>query len=194
MEKIAYVQTDQHGLPYSVNGMAAAKGFAFLGYSVRFFESKDLATLPLTRETIVAGGMGTVRSALEQIGIRPPSLTGVPAILSPFLGRESWRTTIHEVRSAGRFPLFVKPYEEAKVFSGQVLKTSADLERLIAPRENFPPISEDFPVLAQAPVSFKSEWRVFIVRGVVIGVNFYTGDPVAFPSATVINMTVGAYG
>jgi hypothetical protein len=193
LEQIAYIQTDEKGLPYSVNGMAAAKGFAFLGYTVRLFRRAELPSLPLTHNTIVVGGMGTVRAALEQLGIHPPSHLSVPAILQPFLGRESWRSTVHEVRQAGRFPIFLKPYDQAKVFSGQIVKDRDDLDRLTAPRDGFPSIAEDFPILAQEPVSFKSEWRVFVVRGVIIGVNFYQGDPLAFPAAHVIKMTVGAY-
>jgi hypothetical protein len=173
--------------------MAAAKGFAFLGYTVRFFRRADLPSLSLTRDTVVAGGMGTVREALELIGIHPPSQISVPAILQPFLGRQSWRTTVEEVREAGRFPVFLKPYEQAKVFSGQVVKTRDEFDRLFAFREGFPPMTDDFPLLAQEPVLFKSEWRVFVVRGVVIGVNFYQGDPLLFPSPKVIQLTIGSY-
>jgi hypothetical protein len=193
MGKTVYIQAHQSGLPYSVNGMAAAKGFEFLGYTVHFFRRADLPHLRLTPDTIVVGGTGTVRAALEQLGFRAPYLGSVPAILRPYLGRESWRTTILEVRKAGRFPVFLKPYEEAKVFSGQVFKDAADLDRLLVPRESFPVIVEDFPVLAQEPVSFKSEWRVFVIRGVIVGINFYQGDPLLYPSAGLINLAIGAY-
>jgi hypothetical protein len=193
LEKTVYIQVDQSGLPYSVNGMAAAKGFACLGLTVRFFQRSDLPTLSLTRDTIVVGGTGTVRAALEQLGLQAPYLGPVPAILQPFLGRESWRTTIQEVRKAGRFPIFIKPYEQAKVFPGQLLKSSDDLDCLLTERDGFPAVTEDFPVLAQEPVSFKSEWRVFVIRGVIVGVNFYQGDPLTYPSAGFINLVIGAY-
>lgn len=193
LEKIAYIQTDEMGLPYSVNGMAAAKGFAFLGYTVRLFQRAELPSLPLAPNTIVVGGMGTVRAALEQLGVHPPSHLSIPAILKPYLGRESWRTTIHEVRTAGRFPVFLKPYDQAKVFSGQVIMDRDDLDRLTTPRQGFPIVEQDFPILAQEPVSFKSEWRVFVVRGVIVGVNFYHGDPLILPATHMIKMTIGAY-
>jgi len=173
--------------------MAAAKGLAILGHTVRFFQRSDLPTLPLTRDTIVAGGTGTVSAALAQLGFQPPGHNSVPAILQPFLGRTSWRTTIQEVRKAGRFPIFLKPFDQAKVFSGQVVKNCDDLDRLLVARDGFPQVTEDFSVAAQEPISLKSEWRVFVVRGVIIGVNFYQGDPLIFPSAAVIKLTLGAY-
>jgi hypothetical protein len=42
-------------------------------------------------------------------------------------------------------------------------------------------------------VHFKSDWRVFVVRGVVIGMNFYQGDPLIMPAANTIRLTIGAY-
>jgi hypothetical protein len=113
--------------------------------------------------------------------------------LHPFLGRAAWRTCIGDVRKAGRFPIFLKPYEQTKVFSGQVINAADELDRLQAIRDGFPVLSEDFAVLAQEPVSFKSEWRVFVVRGAIIGVNFYQGNPLVFPSPGFINLTIAAY-
>ena len=193
MKRIAYIQADEDGLPYSVNGAVAARGFEVLRYAVRFFRPADLSCLSLGPGAVVVGGMGTVRDALEQIGIRPPSHVSAPAALYPFLGRESWRTTPQEVRDAGRFPIFVKPYEQAKVFTGQVVTDAAGLGRLLKPRDDFPVVAEDFPLLVQEPVIFLSEWRVFVVRGVAIGVSHYQGDALLFPAAGVLRLALGAY-
>jgi hypothetical protein len=193
MEGIVYIQTDESGRPYSANGAAAARGFAYLGYEVRYFKPGELAALPLTAETIVVGGMGTVRAALEQIGTPPPLQVSAPAILRPYLGRESWRTTPAELRTANRFPVFVKPYEDAKAFTGRVVANVDALDTLLQARDGFPVIEEDFPLLAQEPVTFLSEWRVFVVRGRALGVSHYEGDPLLFPAAGVIRTVLGAY-
>jgi hypothetical protein len=190
---MVYVQANEDGFPYSVNGAAAARGFAYLGYEVRFFRTAELADLPLTPDTVVVGGMGTVRAALERAGARVPSHVSAPAALHPFLGRACWRTTPGEVRADGRFPLFLKPYEDAKTFNGRVVADADDLERLLAPREGFPPIPDDFPLLAQESVAFLSEWRTFVVRGTVVGVSHYAGDPLLFPAAGVMRAALGAY-
>jgi len=183
MERVAYIQAGEDGLPYSVNGAVAARGFEVFGYAVRFFRPAELPGLSLGPGAVVVGGMGTVRAALEQVGVRPPSHASAPAALLPFLGRESWRTTPQEVRDAGRFPVFVKPYEQAKAFTGQVISDAAGLDLLLQPRGDFPSVEEDFPLLAQEPVVFLSEWRVFVVRGVAVGVSHYQGDALLFPAA-----------
>lgn len=191
--RVAFIQAGEDGAPYSPNGAAAARGFEILGYEVRRFRPAELPSLALTADTVVVGGVGTVRAALERLGARRPPAVGVPAVLQPYLGRDSWRTTAADLRAAGRFPIFVKPYEDAKAFNGRVVKSDDELDALLAPRDGFPETGEDFPLLAQEPVDFLSEWRAFVIRGAVVGMSHYHGDPLLFPAAGVIRMTVGAY-
>lgn len=193
MKKIAYIQANESGQVYSPNGASAARGFSYLGYEVRYFRPAELSGLPLTPETVVVGGMSVVFGALERIGVRHPSHVTIPVELSPFLGRDCWRTTIAGVRDAGRFPVFVKPYSDSKVFTGRIVRSGDDLESLLTPRDGFPPITEDFPLLAQEPITFLSEWRAFVVRGRIVGMSHNEGDPLLFPAAGVIRMTLGAY-
>ena len=41
-------------------------------------------------------------------------------------------------------------------------------------------------MLAQGVVAFESEWRVFVLRGEVVGIGHYHGDPLRFPDGRVI--------
>lgn len=193
MKKIAYIQANESGQVYSPNGASAARGFSYLGYEVRYFRPAELSGLPLTPATVVVGGMPVVFDALERIGVRQPSHVTIPAELYPFLGRDCWRTTVAGVREADRFPVFIKPYLDSKVFTGRIVRSDDDLESLLMPRDGFPPITEDFPLLAQNPVTFLSEWRAFVVRRRVVGISHYEGDPLLFPAAGVIRTTLGAY-
>lgn len=193
MKPIVYIQANRDGLPYSTNGEVAARGFTYLGYEVHLFVKTDLAKQEITPDTVVVGGMGTVHAALEQIGIRPPLHVTVPAILFPYLGREVWKTTVPQLISANRFPVFVKPYEDNKLFDGCVVHSAEELEELTAARASFPGITENNLIFAQEPVTFLSEWRVFILRGRPVGVSHYKGDLFAFPFAGVLRATLGAY-
>jgi hypothetical protein len=193
MERIAYIQLGDDGHPYSSNATVAAKGFAALGYELRYFQRGQLCDLPLTPNTVVAGGMGMMRAAFESMGIEHPLAVSAPAALAPFLGRESWRTTLAEVRQSGRFPLFVKPYEDSKLFNGRVAADLDALNRLVAARNGCPAVPDDTPILAQEPVRFLSEWRTFVIRGVIEGVSHYGGDPLIFPAVAVIRMCIAAF-
>lgn len=194
MEKIAFLLTDTEGRPYSHNGAAAARGFAALGYDVRYFRRDELGSLPLTPGTVVVGGVGTVRAALERVGTAAPAHVSVPAVLRPFLGREVWRTTAAELRDEPCcFPVFVKPYADSKVFNGRVFRSADELDALLTPRPGFPEGSDELPLLASEPVIFGTEWRVFVVRGRPVGTSHYYGNPLLFPNPGVVRAALGAY-
>lgn len=193
-QRIAYIQTDADGRPYSQNGAAAARGFAALGYDVRYFRRDELDSLPLTPATVVVGGVGTVHAALGRVGTEAPAHVSVPAVLRPFLGRDVWRTIAAELREEShRFPLFVKPYTDSKVFNGRVVRNTGELDALLAPRPGFPEAGDDLPLLASELVAFRSEWRVFVVRGRPVGTSHYHGDPLLFPNPGVVRAALGAY-
>lgn len=189
---IAYVLCDKEGKPYSANGAVAAQGFKHLGYDVRYFKRDELHLLEMNRDTPVIAGVGTVLKALRKIGIEPPAHQTLPAVLTPFLGRRCWRTTLGEIRSEGVFPVFLKPFEDTKRFTGFVARSAADIDS-IPTHEGDEPLASDYVVLAQETVNFLSEWRTFVIRGRVVGTAIHTGDPLLFPSAQIIKQTIAAY-
>jgi hypothetical protein len=193
MNPLVYIQANADGEPYSVNGAAAERGFRYLGYETRRFLRAEVDTLPLTPETVVVGGMGCLHAVWERLGVRIPVHVSAPTVLTPFLGRESWRTTRDELLAAERFPVFVKPYEDSKLFNGTVVRSPEELMRLLEPRPDFPTPDPDLPLLAQEPVEFVSEWRVFVLRGHTIGIAHYKGDLLNFPASGVVRATLGAY-
>ena len=193
MKPVAYVQADDHGQPYSANGAVASRGFLLLGYEVRYFRPEELSRLGIDDAQVMAGGMGIMRKALERATGQFPQPISITTSLYPYLGRDCWRTTPREIRMADRYPLFIKPFEDAKVFTGQVIAGAEALDHLLSSRQGFPAIPQDFALLAQEVVHFVSEWRFFVIRGVVVGVSFYKGDPLVFPNANAVRLTLGAY-
>lgn len=192
MSRTAYILKADQGLPYSPNGAVAARGFEHLGYEVRYFTRGELPTLPLNSQTPVVAGVGTVMAALEQMGVRVPSHMTAPSCLEPFLGRKCWRSTLGEIRRGNAFPVFIKPYEDTKRFTGFVARGAADIEAI--PRlEGESALDDDYEVLAQEAVCFLSEWRVFVIHGKAAGTTLHSGDPLLFPKGQIIRQTLGAY-
>jgi hypothetical protein len=54
--------------------------------------------LPVTRDTLVAGYIGTVLAALKQLGVEVPEPNDYPQCLRPFLRRRVWQLNVR------RFP------------------------------------------------------------------------------------------
>lgn len=181
-----HVQTRSDGRFLNANGFTASEGFRALIYDVRTFISDEFEAVPLSPESIVVGHIGTVWQALAKLGVPHPPYLLTPERLKPFLGRDEWTTTLGEVRRLERVLVFIKPLEQGKTLSGHIVGAFRDLLETSA----WP---DDLPLLAQTPVASRSEWRVFMLKGDVLGVGHYYGDPLRSPNVSVVRAVLNAY-
>ena len=184
--RLVYIQTHPDGRFLNTNVFVVFEGFRALGYKIKTFVLDGLATLPLSPDTIVVGNIGTVWRALKKLGVPQPPYLLTPYYLKPFLGRDEWMSTLGGVRSLAQVPVFIKPLERGKTFTGHVVGAFRDLIETA-------PLPDDLSVLAQTPVEFSSEWWVFVLKGEVLGVGHYHGDPLLFSDSSVIRTMLGAY-
>lgn len=166
----AFIQTNQIGEFYNVNGFVAYEGFTAFGYEVIKF--RDLSEIENNDpEDIVVGGIGNVRKRLEQLGC--PKQGGeidYPSSLTPFLGRNLWTSTLQQLISDEQgWNIFIKPKDTTKKFAGKVIREYKDFIGLLD--EN-----EDTAVWCSDIVDFKTEWRCFIRYGEILDIRYYKGD------------------
>ncbi len=181
-----YIQTKNDGSFTNGNSYAAWEGFTALGYEVKTFRADELTQLELAPDALVHGHVGIVWQALAQLGARVPQALGIPTDLEPFLGRRQWQSTLGEVRKLADVPVFIKPLENGKAFTGHIVAEFRDLIQTAS-------LPDDFPVLVQEVVQLESEWRVFVLRGEVLGVGYYYGDPLRFPDGAVVKEMLRAH-
>ncbi|MBU8894038.1 ATP-grasp domain-containing protein [Corallococcus sp. M34] len=130
--------------------------------------------LPLSRDTLVAGDVPTVLCALKLLGLEPPPTRDYPSSLTALLCRRVWPSTVRQLKaqvlqgSAG--PVFAKPGERRKRFTGHVFRDVDDLLALES-------ASASTPLWCSEVVEWRSEFRVFVIHGVIVGVRHYAGDP-----------------
>jgi hypothetical protein len=175
----------------TVNGWTAWFGFDQKAYPISFFEWPQLrdGEVAVTPATLVVGGVGPVRHALQMLGAAP-AVIDLPASLRGYLGRDVRSATLAEVRDAftceDPSPLFIKPRDVHKAFNGQVLTAFRDL----IPTASLP---GELALWASETVEFLSEWRYFIHRHEIIGVGHYRGDPFLHPDAATVRAAVADY-
>lgn len=186
MGRVAWVQARDDGLPYNVNAYVAREGFTLRGFDVRAFTHAELPGLPLGREHVLHGTIGVVRDALAQIGAPAPPYLTLPTPLLPFAGRDVWETDLGTIRTLEAVPVFIKPLREGKGFTGHVVTRYRDLLETAG-------LPDDYPVLAQTPVGFLSEWRVFVCAEQYQGIGNYKGDPLVFPDPARIRAMLTDY-
>lgn len=175
----------------NINYLTAYLGFREFGYDVELYEWKDFDSLPITRETIVSGGIPAVLRALRKLGCSPPFLQAIPDSISSFAGRRIWRSTLGQIRSrfgeTNAAPIFFKPMpDDTKLFNGTMARAFRDL----IPTAHLP---AELAVVCSEPVDFVSEYRVFLLKREAIGCRHYKGDFRLFPDFTVIDRAIAEY-
>lgn len=125
-------------------------------------------------EDPIVGTLDDVEVAMDRMGIHLTPMD-YPEELKEFLGRRIWKSTLFSITShADSWHVFVKPIWDVKRFSGTVLDKSEDLIKLGGGLE-------DIPVWCSEKVNFLSEWRLWVLRGEIIGLNPYAGRWDLFP-------------
>ena len=173
----------------NINVLTAFLGFTEKGYFIEFFEFEELSSKELDDETIVVGGIPVVVSALTRLGITPPGLVSIPESISSCAGRRTWEGSMGEVRSIvdRGGSIFIKPLpNDRKLFAGKVVTNYRDLAITAS-------LPGGYPVICSEPVSMISEYRVFVLRGTIVGCRHYKGDFRAFPDFKLIESAVLAY-
>lgn len=174
---------------FGINRSIASVGFVLKGDEVRLFELEEFEQLPLSKNDIVFGGIHLAHRAMECLGIPVPALASIPSELKTYAGRSSWLSTMGEVRTSvekGEV-IFIKPLPERhKLFDGQLLQSFRDLIPTAG-------IKDTEQVVCSELVEFISEYRGFVVRGELVGLRHYKGDPLVFPNSQLIRDAISAY-
>jgi hypothetical protein len=172
----AMIQAERSGFPAGLEGYVACQGFDARGWKCDLFTTEDAITgrVVFTRGVPVVGGLAAMHRAFRAIGVPIPEPIDYPASIAKFRGRKIWRSTLGEVlllnskRSAK--PVFVKPAKQAKLFTGFVLDTPDSALAILH-------IDEETEVFVSEVVHFLTEYRVYILRGEIVGCQNYAGDP-----------------
>jgi hypothetical protein len=169
------------------------------GYEVIQFERIELLTGKLDRylheeheDTIVYGAVAVVRDALQRANRPAPPNIDFPTELQGFLGRKISECSMGSVRElvhnrSDILPIHIKPRDRQKLFKGRIVHNVADLIESSG-------VSDDEPVIMQEIVNFISEWRATVLRGVVVNISNYKGNPMCFPNPEIVNQAVLRYG
>lgn len=191
--KLVYVQAEG-GIPAGDSFYRAWDGFRRRGLRCVLFEPRQLSdgTLPLTRETLVAGGVPVVEAALTALGVTVPPADNLPGALAEYRGRKVWTSTWGELRARyGRTgppePLWVKSLRRNKGFPSLAVYDAADVEAAAA-------LPDGHEVVVSEYVTFVSEWRCFVRRGEVLDLCRYQGDVFRYPDPAVVRGAVADLG
>ncbi len=165
----------------------SARGISITLFTVKKIQRRQLA---LSRETFIAGGMDVMHGAMQQLGIEVPQPADYPDSLQPYLRRRIWKSTLgvieQRILDGDSAPVFVKPAERRKNFTGRIFATIDDF-RVIGD------VSRRQPVWCSEVVAWASEYRVYVVKHEIGAVKHYGGDTAITPDLQVIEAALAAY-
>ncbi len=189
--KIAFLQDTGRG-KLRIEEQMLKSEFERRGTPVELYSIKRIQrrNLPLSTETFIAGDMDAMHGAMQQLKIDIPVPNDYPDCLAPFLHRRVWHATLGDVErrlagDAGR-PVFVKPSARRKNFTGRVFTWSGDFLHIGT-------VSRRQMVWCSDVVSWKSEFRVYVIGDEIVGTDHYAGDPEVVLDMGTVNAAIVAY-
>lgn len=190
--KLVYVQA-KDGVPADEAFFKAWEGFRKRRVPCELFvpEQLEVDELSLSRETLVAGAIRVVESALKKLGVTIPPADNLPDKLANYRGRTirrmKWAKLRAEAEATGLpTPLFVKPYRRNKGFPSIAVFSLDDITDH--------PLNDHDEVLVAEYVVFLTEWRCFVCNEEILQLSHYQGDPLQFPDVEVIKAAISDFG
>lgn len=165
---LAFIKVNDKQDFINVNAYIANEGFTKLGWeTVKFFDISGLQNIQ--KEAVIVSGIQDIRARLHQLNIAYQSdNTDYPMSLKAFFGRKIWQSTLHEIlRQPLESPIFIKPKEDLKRFTGRVVANQNDFIGIFA--------QDDLAIWCSEVINFVTEWRVFVRYQEIIDVRQYKG-------------------
>ena len=129
--------------------------------------------LKLTLNDFIAGDVDTMFTAMKQLNINY-EYNDYPKCLNKYLHRKIWESSIKDIK-AELFneyiinPIFIKPKNKLKKFTGFIIKSIDDLNKINNAGDNT-------KIICSEPVNFISEYRCPVINGEIKDLCFYSGD------------------
>lgn len=191
MFSIAYLQELGNGRLRTEETMLKAE-FERRGMPVELYTIKRIQrrNLPLSPSTFIAGDMDAMHGAMSQLEIDVPAPDDYPPCLTPFMHRRVWKSTLAEVEqgicSEVRPPVFAKPAARRKSFTGRVFASPGDFMFVAG-------TSRRQEVWCSEVVTWRSEYRVYVIDDEIIATDHYAGDRFVALDLATVKAALAAY-
>lgn len=165
--------------------VSAYIGFKEKQANIIFFE--EIEEVPSSPYNIVVAYIEDTNKYFERMGLPPKLALNIPKEIEKYAGREIRYMTMGEFKKDTQIPVFVKPARRSKEFVSGVLTKQKNKEFF------FNSHPDDTPVLVSEVVDFVSEYRGYVIDGVLKGIKHYIGDFRVFPDMNVVDSAINDY-
>ena len=129
--------------------------------------------IKLTLNDFIAGDVDTMFNAMKLLGINY-EYNDYPNCLNKYLHRKIWESSIKNLKTelyneSAINPIFIKPKNKLKKFTGFIIQSIDDLNRLNNSGDNT-------KIICSEKVQFISEYRCPVINGEIKDFCFYSGN------------------
>jgi len=131
-----------------------------------------------TVDDIFIGSVDGTIAFWKELGIEPPSYLGYSNDLKQYLHRNISTMLFGDLKPTD-LPVFIKPKNNVKEFTGFVLEKDSTLANISMYYSQIKPETE---VYVSETIDIVSEYRVFVHKNEIVGIKHYAGDFNLFPN------------
>lgn len=140
------------------------------------------------KSDILIGSVESTSEFFKSLNIKEPEYIGYPEILHKYLNRKIEKTTLGDCKKY-KYPYFIKPANKVKKFTGTTVENDKQFEIL----HKYMYVELETEVFKSDVVDIKSEYRCFVHKNKLVGLEWYIGDYTIFPNIVIINDIIESY-
>lgn len=171
-----YLQLQDHGKLNGKLGIDERKLADYFGEGnyITFYKKHFLRNkIKLSNDDFIAGEISVIFNAMKKLGIEYRH-DDYPKVLVKYLRRRIWETNLGYMKDKAfndylAEPVFIKPKDKLKKFTGFVLKSRDDWFLTDG-------AGDGTTILCSEPVKFVSEYRIPVINGTVMDYCHYDGN------------------
>ena len=181
-----YLQMNDHS-KFDLEEQALADYFGKDNYIPFYKKHLKQGKIKIKSIDFIAGDIDTMFTAMKQLKINYKH-NDYPECLHKYLHRKIWESSIKEIKAelfekCSINPVFIKPKDKIKKFTGFVIKSIDDLS-------NINNGGEATKIVCSDVVKFVSEYRCPVINGEIKDFCFYSGDSNAIIDKNVVHEMV----
>lgn len=162
-----------------------------IGYEIIPFNGEDiensLGKYSFNKSDVLIGSVEATRFFFGELGVSCPKYIGYPNELTEYYGREIKLMKVRDLTK--NYPYFIKPATEVKLFTGDVIEN----DRLLNTFKTFYDVNPETLLYVSEVINIQSEYRCFVHKGVLKGIQYYLGDFKKYPNYKVIEEIISKY-
>lgn len=164
-----------------------------MGYELKPVDTTFGFTLtnPNINEDIFIGSVDATEQFFAECDVETPKYIGYPESLisNPSIMRRGVSKVMVKDLSQYDYPYFVKPSTQVKLFTGDVIENDSQMKIF----RDYYDVVDETELYKCDVVDFLSEYRCFVHRGVLKGLEHYRGDFKLFPSIPTIEYMISEF-